>query len=73
MHGRFFARLDRVMMFLDCRFLIQNSAAVRVLFGGEDPPFDGLQIGQLFQAVWFEAARRCLALQPLGTTLFLQR
>lgn len=72
-HGFFFVGLERIMAFFGCRFLIQNSAAVCVLSGGEDTPLGWFRLGQRFQAVWLEATRRKLALQPLGTTLFLYR
>lgn len=72
-HGLFFIGLERIMAFFGCRFLIQNSAAVCVLSGGDDTPLGWFRLGQRFQAVWLEAARRRLALQPLGTTLFLYR
>lgn len=72
-HGFFFVGLERIMAFFGCRFLIQNSAAVCVLSGGDDTPLGWFRLGQRFQAVWLEAARRRLALQPLGTTLFLYR
>lgn len=72
-HGFFFVGLERIMAFFGCRFLIQNSAAVCVLAGADDTPLGWFRLGQRFQAVWLETTRRRLALQPLGTTLFLYR
>lgn len=72
-HGLFFVGLERIMAFFGCRLLIQNSAAVCVLSGGEDTPLGWFRLGQRFQTVWLESTRRHLALQPLGTTLFLYR